>query len=107
MMSYNQFAPAPLACPCVLDVLKPARGPASGVTMMLEPSADREALAQIAVGPQYMVLGNRLFPQPWMARLKVEAVEHAIDANTYFADITISHPLFGRMFGYRGRMTLS
>ncbi len=106
MVTINQTAPTQLACPCVLDRTVPPRGPGSAVTMMLEPSADHEALAQVAIGPQYLALAGRLFPQPWMARSKVEAVEHAIDLHNYYVDIAVSHPIFGRIFGYRGRMTL-
>lgn len=106
MVSINQVAPVQLACPCVLDVIPATRAPGTAVTLMVAPSADREALAQVAVGPQYVVLGSRMLPQPWLARMRVEAVEHAIDARTYYAEVTVRHFLFGKLFGYRGQLTL-
>jgi hypothetical protein len=106
MTTVSQMAPTQLACPCVLDTMPATGAFGTAVTLMVAPSADREALAQVAVGPQFMMIAGRRLPQAWLARTRVEAVDHAIDARTYYAEVTIRHALFGKMFGYRGQLTL-
>jgi hypothetical protein len=79
--------------------------PASiGVTLELEVIDDGNALKQTSRGSQFAVVGERLIALPRLIHVNTVAVERAIDDDTVHTDVTVSHSLLGRLFGYRGRL---
>lgn len=106
IVSYTLTRPARDGLPAhVLDTFN--RPPNVGITLALEVSPDGQALRQTTAGPQFLIRGERSAALPGPFHIRSVAVEHAIDAHTIHTEVVISHPLFGRMFGYSGTLSVS
>lgn len=90
---------------CVLDTFN--QPPNIGITLALEVSADGQSLRQITRGPQFAIRGARMLAIPRPLHIHSVAVERALDAHTIHTEVTVSHGLLGRLFGYSGRLTVS
>jgi hypothetical protein len=78
-----------------------------GLTLALTLSDDGRALIQTTTGPQYAIRGARYLPLPRFLRVYSVAEERALDGDRIYTQVTVSHPLFGRLFGYRGELRVS
>lgn len=106
-LSYTLTRPAPAlpnGRPCVLDTFN--RSADIAVTLALEVLDDGRALKQVTAGPQYALRGGRRIAIPGLGRITSEAVERALDERTIHTDVVVSHPAFGRLFGYTGTLVV-
>ena len=100
-LNYTLTRTDPRNCPgCVLDMFN--QPPNIGVTLKLEMSDDGRTLTQTARGAQYAILGNRFIALPGLFNINTVAIERALDERHVHTEVVISHPLFGRLFGYSG-----
>jgi hypothetical protein len=99
--SYTLTRPAPGSAR-VLDTFN--RRANIAVTLSLDVLDDGAALRQVNAGPQFALFGARRLPLPPFAHVHTVAVERAVDERTVHTEVTISHPLLGRMFGYEGKL---
>ncbi len=98
--SYTLTKPSRRPGPYVVDFFNQ---PATvGLTLRLDVEEDGRVLRMTSDGPQYAVLGRRRLPLPPGARLRVDGLERALDDGGLETEIAISHPVFGRLFGYSG-----
>lgn len=86
--------------PYVIDFFN--RPASVGLTLRLDVEAGGRALRMTSDGPQYAVAAGRLLPLPPGMRLRVDGLERALDDGALETEIVVSHPLVGRLFGYRG-----
>jgi hypothetical protein len=105
-VSYTLTRPTPALTtePSVLDTFN--QPPNIGVTLALEVMEEGRALKQTTVGPQYAIRNSKLTTLPGLFSIRSTAIERAVDERTIQTDVIVSHPLFGRMFGYSGRLTV-
>ncbi|NJM39830.1 MAG: DUF4166 domain-containing protein [Anaerolineae bacterium] len=91
---------------CVLDTFN--QPPNIGVTLKLSVSEDGKTLMQTAAGAQYALVGGKLIALPSLFNIHTVAIERAIDSSEerVFTEVVISHPLFGRLFGYSGTLSV-
>jgi hypothetical protein len=75
-----------------------------GLTLALTVRDAGQALIQTTVGPQYLIRGERYLPLPRFLHIYSLAEERALDEDRIYTEVTVSHPLFGRLFGYRGEL---
>ena len=73
---------------------------------MVDPSADGRALAVVSVGPQYLIRGRFMRALPGASHLRADGAEYAISDDEFYSEITVRHPLLGRLFGYSGRLRI-
>ena len=100
-LSYTLTRTDPRGGPaCVLDMFN--QPPNIGVTLKLEVSADGRTLTQTAQGAQYAIFGSKRLVLPSLFNIHTVAIERAVDESHVFTDVTISHPIFGKLFGYGG-----
>jgi hypothetical protein len=86
----------------VLDTFN--QPPNIGVTLALEVIEAGLALKQTTAGPQYAIRNGKLAKLPGLFNIHSTAIERAVDERTIETDVVVSHPIFGRMFGYSGRL---
>ena len=104
--SYTLTRPARDGRPArVLDTFN--RPPNIGLTLALEVSADGQALRQTTDGPQFLIRGERYVALPRFFGIHSVAVERAVDERTIHTEVVVSHPVFGRMFGYSGTLSVT
>lgn len=96
--------PSSHTVPCVMDTFN--QSPNIGVVQRLMISDDGTTLKQVTYGPQYAIVGTRLLPLPALLHISSVAIEHAVDEHTIHTEVTVSHWLLGRMFGYSGTLTV-
>jgi hypothetical protein len=85
---------------CVLDQFN--QPPNIGVTLRVEVSEDGRTLTQRSTGQQYAIFGGTRLALPGLFNLQTVAIERAMDESHVQTEVVISHPLFGRLFGYNG-----
>jgi hypothetical protein len=78
-----------------------------GLTLALAVSDAGQVLTQTTAGPQYAIRGKRYLPLPRLLHIYSLAEERALDEDRIYTEVTVSHPLFGRLFGYRGELRVS
>ena len=96
--------PGTQVVPCVMDMIN--QPPNIGVVQRLMISDDGRTLKQVTYGPQYAIAGARFLPLPTPFHISSIAIERAVDERTIHTEVTISHWLLGRMFGYGGTLTV-
>jgi hypothetical protein len=106
-VSYTLTRPAPISAtaPSVLDTFN--QPPNIGVTLALEVIEAGRALKQTTAGPQYAIRNGKngkLTKLPGLFSIHSTAIERAVDDRTIQTDVVVSHPIFGRLFGYSGRL---
>jgi len=105
VVSYTLTRPARDGRPArVLDTFN--RPPNIGLTLALEVSADGQALRQTTDGPQFLIRGERYTELPRFFHIHSVAVERAVDEHVIHTEVVVSHPAFGRMFGYSGVLSV-
>jgi hypothetical protein len=88
------------AKPWVLDTFnKPAN---IAVSLAINASDGGQALRMVTGGPQYALFGTHRLRLPALANVGTLAIERALDAQTIQIDVTVTHALLGRLFGYSG-----
>jgi Domain of unknown function (DUF4166) len=90
---------------CVLDMFN--QPPNIGVTLHVEVSTDGRTLTQTARGAQYAIFGSRRVALPGLFNIHTMAIERALDEVQVQTEVVISHPLFGRLFGYSGTLRVN
>jgi hypothetical protein len=78
-----------------------------GLTLALTVRDAGRVLVQVTAGPQYLIRGGRYVPLPRLLHIYSLAEERALDDDRIYTEVTVSHPLFGRLFGYRGELRVS
>lgn len=105
VVSYTLTRPARDGLPaCVLDTFN--RPPNIGITLALEVSPDGQSLRQMTAGPQFAIRSGRYTALPRLFHIRSVAVERAVDERTIHTEVVVSHPVFGRMFGYSGTLSV-
>lgn len=105
VVSYTLTRPARDGLPArVLDTFN--QPPNIGITLALEVSPDGQSLRQTTVGPQFAIRGGRCTALPGLFHIRSVAVERAVDERTIYTEVVVSHPVFGRMFGYSGTLSV-
>ena len=104
--SLHQPPPRPLVVPSILESFVQRYRPKVGLTLMIDPSAEGNALATVSVGPQYLIGGLRMWKLPGAAHLQVDGAEHTIGGDEIYSEVTVRHPILGRVFGYSGRLKI-
>ena len=89
--------------PTVLDTFTQ---PPVAVTLKLLIEENGRALKQVAAGSQYAFFGRTRLALPSFMRLNTVATERALSGDTLYTEVTIGHPLLGRLFGYAGELKL-
>jgi len=78
-----------------------------GLTLALTLGDDGRALIQTTAGPQYAIRGARYLALPRFLHVYSVAEERALDEDRIYTRVSVSHPLFGRLFGYQGELRVS
>ncbi|BCX04694.1 MAG: hypothetical protein KatS3mg053_2632 [Candidatus Roseilinea sp.] len=106
VVSYTLTRPARDGLPArVLDTFN--QPPNLGITLALEVSPDGQALRQMTAGPQFLIRGERYAALPGAFHIYSIAIERAVDEHTVHTEVVVSHPVFGRIFGYNGVLRVS
>ena len=92
----------PVAQPTILDTFLQ---PPAAVTLRLFVEEEGRVLKQVTVGPQYAIFGQARLPLPAFMRLSTIAIERALSDQTIYSEVTVGHPLLGKLFGYSGELT--
>jgi hypothetical protein len=90
---------------CVLDTF--VQTPMIGITLQLAVQDDGHTLTQTAFGPQFLIAGQRYIRLPRLFNIRATATEQALNETQVQSHITISHALFGPLFGYSGALQLT
>ncbi|GIV84670.1 MAG: hypothetical protein KatS3mg052_1677 [Candidatus Roseilinea sp.] len=105
VVGYTLTRPARDGLPArVLDTFN--QPPNIGITLALEVSRDGRSLRQTTVGPQFVIRNGRYAALPGLFHIRSVAVERAVDERTIHTEVVVSHPVFGRMFGYSGTLSV-
>lgn len=88
--------------PWVLDTFN--KPPNIAVSLAIASVDGGRALRMTTGGPQYALFGARRLRLPGLANVGTVAIERALDDRTIHTEVTVTHPLLGRMFGYAGAL---
>ncbi len=80
--------------------------PPAAVTLKLSVKEDGCALEQVADGPQFAFFGKTRIALPGFMCLTTHALERALSDDAFYTEVTIGHPLLGRLFGYAGELRI-